>query len=298
MYVCCCPKHRNRLQGTARSVSWVAAGLPIGCMHHGSCSSCSSCSPAAALELRGLRALAGRLCAEQVGGQHAGGALLLLVAAAAAAAAAGSDDGVQGSCCLLPQLARCAALMLGCRAGLACCSTQPCAAAGFCWLLPMCRSPALPCPPLVCAVLAARHLHPAALQGRGRQVCAGALRPAVLSCSRHTPLLGSAGKFGAMPSRSLPLVQIARTPPLTPSTNSQELALEDCGSVWWLRFALDYWGSLLAIGTARGRVLVFDPNTVQVRRVGGGQAWHLSTSACSRPRLAVPVHVCTRFSPS
>ncbi|KAI7839483.1 hypothetical protein COHA_006750 [Chlorella ohadii] len=42
----------------------------------------------------------------------------------------------------------------------------------------------------------------------------------------------------------------------------QELALEDCGSVWWLRFALDYWGSLLAIGTARGRVLVFDPNTV------------------------------------
>jgi len=46
--------------------------------------------------------------------------------------------------------------------------------------------------------------------------------------------------------------------------NSQELALEDCGSVWWLRFALDYWGSLLAIGTARGRVLVFDPNTVPV----------------------------------
>lgn len=35
------------------------------------------CSPAAALELRGLCALAGRLCAEQVGGQHAGGALLL-----------------------------------------------------------------------------------------------------------------------------------------------------------------------------------------------------------------------------
>lgn len=38
--------------------------------------------------------------------------------------------------------------------------------------------------------------------------------------------------------------------------------------MWWLRFALDYWGSLLAIGTARGRVLVFDPNSVQVRPCG------------------------------
>lgn len=42
----------------------------------------SFCLPAAAaLELRGLRALAGRLCAEQVGGQHAGGAVAVVAIA-------------------------------------------------------------------------------------------------------------------------------------------------------------------------------------------------------------------------
>ncbi|KAL4423581.1 hypothetical protein ABPG77_004621 [Micractinium sp. CCAP 211/92] len=41
------------------------------------------------------------------------------------------------------------------------------------------------------------------------------------------------------------------------------LQLEDCGQVWWLRFALDYWCTTLAIGTNRGKVLVFDPHAVQ-----------------------------------
>lgn len=75
-----------------------------------------------------------------------------------------------------------------------------------------------------------------------------------------------------------PLNDLSPAPPTLP----QELALEDCGSVWWLRFALDYWGSLLAIGTARGRVLVFDPNSVQVRTCG---QWDWSTLPARMPGL-------------
>ena len=58
-------------------------------------------------------------------------------------------------------------------------------------------------------------------------------------------------------------------PPTHPPTPAhlQELALEDAAGVWWLRFALDYWGTVLACGTGAGRVLVFDPHAVQV----GGQ---------------------------
>eukprot|EP00887_Chlorella_sp_A99_P005611 scaffold1.g5611.t1 len=44
-----------------------------------------------------------------------------------------------------------------------------------------------------------------------------------------------------------------------PSFSTQELQLEGCKSVWWVRFSLNYWCSVLAVGTSTGRVLVFDP---------------------------------------
>jgi polycomb protein EED len=47
----------------------------------------------------------------------------------------------------------------------------------------------------------------------------------------------------------------------------QELQLEDCASVWWLRFSLDHWCTLLAVGTNTGRVLLFDPHAQQVGSV-------------------------------
>lgn len=43
----------------------------------------------------------------------------------------------------------------------------------------------------------------------------------------------------------------------------QELQLEDCAQVWWLRFAMDYWCTTLAVGTNAGKVLVFDPHAQQ-----------------------------------
>jgi len=43
----------------------------------------------------------------------------------------------------------------------------------------------------------------------------------------------------------------------------QQLQLEDCKLVWWLRFALDFNGDTLAAGTAQGRVLIYDPHTLQ-----------------------------------
>ena len=63
-------------------------------------------------------------------------------------------------------------------------------------------------------------------------------------------------------------------PPLLPPP--QELQLEDCANVWWLRFAMDYWCTALAVGTNTGRVLVFDPHLQQVgsgvgRGGGGGE---------------------------
>lgn len=39
--------------------------------------------------------------------------------------------------------------------------------------------------------------------------------------------------------------------------------------MWWLRFALDYWCTVLAIGTATGRVLLYDPHALQVRGGAG-----------------------------
>ncbi|PSC76443.1 Polycomb group FIE2 [Micractinium conductrix] len=43
----------------------------------------------------------------------------------------------------------------------------------------------------------------------------------------------------------------------------QELQLEDCANVWWLRFALDHWCTVLAVGTNTGRVLLYDPHVQQ-----------------------------------
>jgi hypothetical protein len=37
--------------------------------------------------------------------------------------------------------------------------------------------------------------------------------------------------------------------------------------VWWLRFSLDHWCTLLAVGTNTGRVLLFDPHAQQVGSV-------------------------------
>lgn len=42
----------------------------------------------------------------------------------------------------------------------------------------------------------------------------------------------------------------------------QRLQLEDSKHVWWMRFSLDYKRTVLAAGTAQGRVLVFDPTRV------------------------------------
>ncbi|KAI3433388.1 hypothetical protein D9Q98_003204 [Chlorella vulgaris] len=43
----------------------------------------------------------------------------------------------------------------------------------------------------------------------------------------------------------------------------QELQLEGCANVWWMRFALDYWCTTLAVGTSTGQVLLFDPHSQQ-----------------------------------
>lgn len=58
---------------------------------------------------------------------------------------------------------------------------------------------------------------------------------------------------------------------------SQELTLEECDTVWFVRFALDFQGRSLAVGTKSGRVLVFDP-------------WALSTAPVARlkPRRPLP----------
>jgi polycomb protein EED len=42
----------------------------------------------------------------------------------------------------------------------------------------------------------------------------------------------------------------------------QELQLEDCRDVWWVRFGLDQARRVLAVGTSLGRVLVFDPHAL------------------------------------
>lgn len=58
----------------------------------------------------------------------------------------------------------------------------------------------------------------------------------------------------------------------------QELQLEGCKSVWWVRFSLNYWCSVLAVGTSTGRVLVFDP-----RAPANRSAWR---RWCARRRSA------------
>lgn len=45
----------------------------------------------------------------------------------------------------------------------------------------------------------------------------------------------------------------------------QELSLEDTKDVWWLRFCLDLGRQVLAVGTATGKVLLFDPHTQQMK---------------------------------
>ncbi|KAK9907286.1 hypothetical protein WJX75_000704 [Coccomyxa subellipsoidea] len=42
----------------------------------------------------------------------------------------------------------------------------------------------------------------------------------------------------------------------------QEMELEDCANMWWLRFALDRQCRTLACGTTSGTVLVWDPHTL------------------------------------
>lgn len=104
------------------------------------------------------------------------------------------------------------------------------------------------------------------------QSVAAACRPC--ACARPA---GSRNPPFVQPSPCLPPC-LPPSLPLTP----QELALEDCANVWWLRFALDYWGTLLAIGTARGRVLVFDPCEAQVR---GGRAGDKSRGRRARTQM-------------
>ncbi|EFN59201.1 hypothetical protein CHLNCDRAFT_19370 [Chlorella variabilis] len=43
----------------------------------------------------------------------------------------------------------------------------------------------------------------------------------------------------------------------------QARGLAECANVWWLRFALDYWCTVLACGTSTGKVLLFDPHAQQ-----------------------------------
>ena len=44
--------------------------------------------------------------------------------------------------------------------------------------------------------------------------------------------------------------------------HGQEMELEDCANMWWLRFALDRQCRTLACGTTSGTVLVWDPHTL------------------------------------
>ena len=44
--------------------------------------------------------------------------------------------------------------------------------------------------------------------------------------------------------------------------HGQEMELEDCAHMWWLRFAMDRQCRTLACGTTMGTVLVWDPHTL------------------------------------
>jgi polycomb protein EED len=70
-------------------------------------------------------------------------------------------------------------------------------------------------------------------------------------------------------------------------TSQQEFQLEECGAVWWLRFALDYWCTLLACGTNTGRVLLYDPHAQQARPghgLGRGSAFPDDVAHADRSR--------------